>query len=133
MLRKNKRASQSSEALKFARLKKPPTLRCEGFLQQSEWRQSTANEIRIQKRTACEQNRSIVKKKKKQFPKNIQKSNMRAITSTCKAVLRAKAVVAAEYIIEKEKVLSNEQAGEIALKFNIGNGRTLRRFLKRIV
>ena len=75
-------------------------------------------------------NRSIVKKKKKQFPKNIQKSNTRAITSTCKAILRAKAVGAVEYIIEKEKVLSNKQDGEIASKFNIGRGEHCEDFLK---
>ena len=128
---KTNRASQSSEALKVARLKKTVFLSIWRILQQSEWRQCTTNEILIRKRTTCEQNRSIVQKKKKQFPKNVGKSNTSAMTSTCKAVLLAKAMGAAEYIIEKEKVLSNEKAGEIASKFHIGSGRTLRRFLKR--
>ena len=85
----------------------------------------------LKKRTVCDEDKSIVNKKRKQCTKRIQKSNTRAITSTCKAVLRPKAVGAAEYIIEKEKVLTNEEAGEIASKFNIGSGRTLRRLLKR--
>lgn len=56
---------------------------------------------------------------------------MKGINSTHKAVLSVKAVVSAECIIEKEKILRNKQAEEIALKFNIGSWRTLRRVLKR--
>ena len=123
MPRKTKRVSQSTEALKLARLKELFPLRFEGFSEQSEWRQLTINKICVQKRTACEKNGPMVKKKIRKFTKNKQIPSKRAAISTPKVVLRAKAVGAAEYVIEKENVLRNEQAEEVASKLKIVSGK----------
>ena len=92
------------------------------------------NDKRNQTRATFEEIGTVVKQRDKNFSKTRQRPCKRSTKlniGTSKAVLRAKAVGAAEYILEKENVLRNKQANDIASKFCIGSGRTLRRFMAR--
>ena len=100
MLRKTKKAVQASQALKAARHKKASARVFGGFCEESECRMFTTSDNLCRKRTEREENLPIVKnnvKHKHRIMKPPNKINARRT----KALLRAKAVGAAQYFSGK--------------------------------
>ena len=94
-----KKAKRSSEALKLAREKKPSSRVYQGFLEDSEWRSLTIDDKRIRKCNTDGEKVAVMKqrpKKSTHISKNLSKRKSTSKASPSKALLRTKAVGAAE-------------------------------------
>ena len=135
MPRKCKCAIQSAEALKVARCSRTTVHYFEGFSPESIWRRYLTEGTRSRNRKTFLKYEHSMKKSLKKIEKKKRRSIAESSTkyrSSTQAILRAKAVGAAEYVRPEEKVLKNLKANEIASAFNIRSGITLRRYIRRL-